>query len=187
MKPLADEMAVYAAYHNDATNRAVHYVFVPLIVWSTMGLLALPGTYLVAGVPVTLAMVAAFAALAFYLRLDFPYGVALVALFTMGLVSSNNIVHSAGALALPFFATTFVLSWAAQVVSHIFFEGRKPALLDDAKQVLVAPMFVVAEWSFSLGFRRQLQEEVHRKMLAHMPVIPEEELPGRPLQPAKRD
>jgi uncharacterized membrane protein YGL010W len=63
----------------------------------------------------------------------------------------------------------FALSWAAQLVGHRFFEGRKPALVDDVWQVFVAPVFVVAEWAFALGLRRKLHEEVESGLRAHLP------------------
>jgi uncharacterized membrane protein YGL010W len=182
MKPLADQMASYGAYHNDETNKAIHSLFVPLIVWSTMGLLALPGAVDVGGLRVTLAHVATVAALAYYLRVDYAYGVALAVLFTVLLTTSLQVMQSAGSLALPFFGAVFVLSWAAQIVGHIFFEGRRPAFVDNVLQVFTAPMFVMAEWGFTLGLRKALQDEVHRKTAALLRT-PDEELPGRPLYP----
>ena len=36
MKTLEDQMSVYAAYHQDARNKATHFVGVPVIVFSLM-------------------------------------------------------------------------------------------------------------------------------------------------------
>src|SRR3954467_7463764 len=36
MKPLAEQMAIYAAYHQDARNKATHFVGVPLIMLSLL-------------------------------------------------------------------------------------------------------------------------------------------------------
>ncbi|HUR62322.1 MAG TPA: Mpo1-like protein [Candidatus Thermoplasmatota archaeon] len=169
MKSLQDQMATYAAYHQAGSNKAIHFLFVPLIVWSGMGLLSVPGAIVVGGLAVTLAHVAALALLAYYLRLDFPLGLAMVALFTFLLVTALQVRDAAGAMALPFFAGVFVLSWAAQLVGHRFFEGRKPALADNLWQVFVAPIFVVAEWAFALGLRRKLHDQVEAGVPAHMP------------------
>lgn len=181
MKPLADQMAVYASYHNDATNRAIHYIFVPAIVWSLMGLLITVGSVPVGDLRLTLAHVGCALVLAYYLKLDYAYGVAMVGLFTLLMVGALNVAGQAGSLAPWFFGAIFVLGWAAQLVGHAFFEGRRPAFVDNLFQVIVAPLFVVAEWGFTLGLRKHLQEEVARKALAHFPRIPDEELPGRPL------
>jgi uncharacterized membrane protein YGL010W len=169
MKSLQEQMAVYAAYHRDGSNKAIHFLFVPLIVWSAMGLLALPGGVAVGGLSVTIAHVLSVALLAYYLRLDFPLGVAMVALFTVLLTTALQLRDGLGGRALPFFAAVFALSWAAQIVGHRFFEGRKPALVDDLWQVFVAPVFVVAEWAFALGLRRKLRDEVEAGLRAHLP------------------
>jgi uncharacterized membrane protein YGL010W len=169
VKNLQEQMAVYAAYHRDGANKAIHFLFVPLIVWSAMGLLALLGAVQVGGVAVTVAHVLSLALLAYYLRLDFPLGLAMAALFTVLLTTALELDARLGSAALPLFAAVFALSWAAQLVGHRFFEGRKPALVDDVWQVFVAPVFVVAEWAFALGLRRKLHDEVERGLRAHLP------------------
>jgi len=169
MKSLPEQMAVYAAYHRNEANKGIHFVFVPLIVWSAMGLLGLIPGVLVAGIDITVALVATLALLAYYLRLDLPLGIAMVVLFTVLLVTALELDTRLGGLALPVFAAVFALSWIAQIVGHHYFEGRKPALVDNLWQVFVAPIFVVAEWAFALGLRRGLREEVEQGLNAHLP------------------
>ena len=169
MKTLVEQMSVYAAYHRDGTNKAIHFVFVPLIVWSAMGLLMeLPGLPL-GGVTLTAAHAVALVLLAYYLRLDFSLGVAMVAFFTVLLVTAWNVHGALGGLAWVLFAAVFAGSWVAQVVGHSAFEHRKPALVDNLFQVFVAPIFVMAEWGFALGLRRELAEQVDRGLVAHLP------------------
>ena len=64
MKTLVEQMSVYAAYHRDATNKAIHFVFVPLIIWSAMGLLVQAGALRVGSLDVTLAHAVALVLLA---------------------------------------------------------------------------------------------------------------------------
>jgi uncharacterized membrane protein YGL010W len=169
MKTLVEQMSVYAAYHKDATNRAIHFLFVPLIIWSAMGLLVQLGSWPLGALEVTAAHVIAVALLAYYLYLDFPLGVAMVFLFTVMLVTVLQVQEAMGAQAWMLFTAVFVGSWIAQLVGHAAFEHRKPALADNVLQVFVAPIFVMAEWAFSLGLRRQLHDEVQRGMVAHLP------------------
>ena len=172
-----DQMASYASYHNDATNRAIHYLFVPLIVWSAMGLLIQLGTWQVGGLAVTVAHFVVAGLLIYYLRLDLAFGIAMALLFTFLLVTalqlsdaaSGSIAGLPGPGAVWFFLGVFVMSWAAQLVGHKYFEGRKPALADNLFQIFVAPIFVVAEWAFAIGLRKVLRDEVARKMQAHLP------------------
>ena len=169
MKDLVAQMSEYAAYHRDETNKAIHYVFVPLIVWSAMGLLLQAGGLRVGTLEVTLAHAIAVVLLAYYLRLDFALGVAMVVLFTVMLVTALQVDATLGARAWILFLAVFAGSWVAQLVGHSAFEHRKPALADNLFQVFVAPIFVVAEWAFSIGLRRALHAQVQEGLKAHLP------------------
>jgi len=169
MKSLVDQMSVYAAYHDDATNKAIHFVFVPLIVWSGMGLLMLPGAWHVGTIAVTLALAVATAMLVYYLLLDLPLGVGMVVLFTFLYVTAWQVRVALGGAAWMLFAAVFAGSWVAQVIGHSAFEHRKPALVDNLFQVFVAPIFVLAEWAFALGLRKPLHDAVRRGMVQHLP------------------
>src|SRR5688500_10531726 len=100
-------MSVYAAYHRDATNKAIHFVFVPLIVWSAMGLLIQAGSLTLGNLEVTLAHAAAAILLAYYLSLDFPLGVAMVFLFTVMLVTVLQAQEAMGGQAWMLFLAVF--------------------------------------------------------------------------------
>ena len=49
----------------------------------------------------------------------------------------------------------FGTAWVLQFIGHGVFEGRAPALFDSlAQALLTAPMFVLLEVAFFLGYRR---------------------------------
>ena len=79
MKTLEDQMSFYAAYHQDARNKATHFVGVPMIIVS----LLIPLAWLrveLAGFPVTGAMLFVAVVLAYYFFLDVPLALATSAL-----------------------------------------------------------------------------------------------------------
>ena len=169
MKTLAQQMSVYAAYHRDGTNKAIHFLFVPLIVWSGMGLLMLPPGFGVGTLTITAALVVATLMLVYYLMLDLPFGVAMVVFFTFLYTTAWQARTALDGQAWMLFTAVFVGSWIAQFIGHAAFEHRKPALLDNLLQVFVAPIFVMAEWAFSIGLRKPLHDEVQRGMVQHLP------------------
>lgn len=172
MKTLVEQMSMYAAYHREPTNKAIHFVFVPLIVWSAMGLIRQVGEWPLGPFEISLTLLIAVALLAYYLRLDFPLGVAMVFLFTFFLVTVEQAQGAFGSRAWMLFLAVFVGSWIAQLVGHAAFEHRKPALADNLWQVFVAPIFVMAELAFAIGLRKQLQHQVDAGMVAHLPKTP---------------
>jgi uncharacterized membrane protein YGL010W len=163
VKSLEDQMSFYAAYHQDGRNKATHFVGVPAIMLS----LFIPLAWLrveVGGVTLTAAMLFAAAVLAYYFLLDVPLALAMLAV-TGALVYLGQVLAAQGAAAgWAWFAALFVGGWILQLAGHVF-EGRKPALTDNLFQIFVAPIFLCAELFFALGYRPQLQAEVHERAL----------------------
>jgi len=53
----------------------------------------------------------------------------------------------------------FVVGWVFQFVGH-YYEGRKPAFIDDVTGLIVGPLFVVVELGFLLGWREDLRRAI---------------------------
>ena len=149
----------YARYHRDPRNIATHYLGIPLIVFAVAVLMARLQTT-VAGIQLSGDVVVWALATLWYLRLG---------LWSVTLTTSAAIALLV-ALAHPFgnVATThwlavglgsFVVGWTLQFIGH-FWEGRKPAFVDDIRGLLVGPMFVVAEIWCSLGGGQALREHI---------------------------
>ncbi|HEY5900725.1 MAG TPA: Mpo1-like protein [Burkholderiales bacterium] len=161
MKPLEEQMAVYAAYHQDARNKATHFVGVPIIVLSLFIPLAWPRIE-VAGFAITAAMAFAAVVLVYYLILDVPLGVAMTLLIAALLWLADRIAALGTLQAWSWFGALFVGGWILQLVGHVF-EGRRPALADNLFQIFIAPVFLCAELFFRLGYKPDLQSKVRER------------------------
>lgn len=162
MKNLVDQLAQYAAYHRDPRNIATHFVGIPLIVQAVAVLLAQP-QWVVAGLTVSpIWLVAALAAL-FYLRLSLGLG-AVMAVWMAGAVWIAHAVAAQGASAVWTWGVgLFVLGWVIQFVGH-WYEGRKPAFVDDLVGLLVGPLFVLCEALMAAGMLRDVQAQVEARV-----------------------
>ncbi|KWI44689.1 hypothetical protein WT72_33270 [Burkholderia pseudomultivorans] len=160
MKTLEDHLSQYAAYHRDARNIATHLVGIPLIVFAVEVLLSRPAFGMLAGVALSPALLLAVVFAAFYLRLDLRFGVVMSALFALGLWGAQSLALLPTAQWVGVGA--FVVGWIVQFVGH-WFEGRKPAFVDDLVGLMVGPLFVVAEVAFFAGLRGDLRREVERR------------------------
>jgi uncharacterized membrane protein YGL010W len=56
----------------------------------------------------------------------------------------------------------FFIGWVLQFIGH-YFEGRKPAFVDDLVGLLVGPMFVVGEVLMSAGLLQQMRMDIERQ------------------------
>ena len=158
MKTLEDQMSFYAAYHQDARNKATHFVGVPLIVFSLM----IPLGWLridAGGFTLTAALAVTSVLLLYYLALDIALGLAMAVVFGVMLWGADPLSQAALGVSLAWFAILFVGGWALQLWGHVY-EGRKPALVDNLFQIFVAPIFLCAEVFFALGYKPALHAAV---------------------------
>jgi len=164
VKTLAQQMAVYSAYHRDPRNRLTHFVGVPAIIFAVL----IPMGWLrfsVAEFEISLAMVFVVVVLVYYFLLDAVLAVALTVVIALVLWSTEAIATKLTiAQGAVIFVAVFIGGWMFQLIGHLF-EGRRPALVDNFWQIFVAPVFLMAELFFAAGYK----QEVKRKL---------EELPG---------
>lgn len=157
MKTIEEQMATYAAYHQDARNKATHFIGVPVIVLS----LFIPLAWLRLG-DVSAGMVLAAVLVAYYLMLDVPLGLAMLVVFGVLAWIAEHIARMGAVAGWSWFAVLFVGGWILQLVGHVY-EGRKPALADNLFQIFVAPIFLAAEVFFALGYKPALQAAVQER------------------------
>ena len=154
MKSLVDHLSQYAAYHRDPHNIATHFVGIPLIVIAVATLLSRPQW---AGVsPAMLVMVASAI---FYLRLELRLGLLMTLLLALTVWLGHALAGLGTAAWLGWGIGLFVVGWVFQFVGH-YYEGRKPAFIDDVTGLIVGPLFVVVELGFLLGWREDLRREM---------------------------
>jgi uncharacterized membrane protein YGL010W len=164
MKTLVDQLAQYAGYHRDPRNILTHYVGVPMIMFAVVVLLsrAQLADLAVAGIPCSLALLAALAATAYYCLLDGRYGAAMGLVQLAMLVLAEPIAAQAAGAWLAWGLGLFALGWVIQFIGHCY-EGRKPAFFDDVLGLVIGPLFVLAELGFALGLRREVQAQIEER------------------------
>jgi len=162
MKTLTDQLALYGAYHRDPRNIATHIIGVPMIMLAVVILLSRPMTEMGPTVA-SPALLAALAAIFFYSRLDFVFGIVMAVLIAVMLAVGQWLAVQTTAVWLVSGVGLFVVGWIIQFIGH-WFEGRKPAFVDDLVGLLVGPLFVVAEIGFVLGMRREVQADVEKRI-----------------------
>ncbi len=163
MSAATELLVSYAADHRDRRNIATHCVGVPMLVFAVGALLARPAVE-VAGWPVTPAALAWAASTLWYMtRGALALGLAasmmnlMLVLLAMPLGQQDMLPWLAWSLG------TFVVGWVVQFVGH-YYEGRKPAFIDQTRGLLVGPLFVAAEALFAAGWGKALLAEIERRV-----------------------
>jgi uncharacterized membrane protein YGL010W len=120
----------YGESHRNPTNKAIHWICVPLITWSVLAALW-------AASPIAACAGIAFS-IVFYALLSLPIAIGMLA------VSALMVVPLAllGAHVLLAAAVVFVAAWIGQFVGHVI-EGRKPSFFEDVKFLLIGPAWLL--------------------------------------------
>jgi len=161
MQTTSDLLTRYAEYHRDERNIITHFIGVPMIVFA-VGLLLTHPVFWIAGVPLTPAWIAFGLATLWYLtRGDVMLGLAVSGAVGVLMLLAHG-VGAGSANWLAWGVASFVVGWIIQFIGH-WYEGRKPAFVDDIAGLLVGPMFVTAEAMFALGWNKPLLAEIERR------------------------
>lgn len=134
-------LAHYGESHRNPTNELIHYVAIPLIILSLLGLLYAIHPWVAYGF-IGLSMV-------YYVHLASP--VFMAAMAAMSAVAMA-LVFAMGSQVLPVSVAIFVAAWIAQFVGHKI-EGKKPSFFEDLQYLLVGPLFVLSKLFQRLGIR----------------------------------
>lgn len=126
----------YDAYHMNPRNKVCHFIGIPLIAGSLIGLLLRWDFFTVGPVGVSAGHAALSGAMLFYLVIApataLPMLAALAFLGTLGRT-----------LPASWAAGVFVLGWIFQFAGHLGYERKSPAFLKNAGHLLVGPLWVL--------------------------------------------
>ncbi|NLP56953.1 DUF962 domain-containing protein [Lutibacter sp. B1] len=151
MKTLQQWFDEYSISHQNKTNQAIHYVCVPAIFFSIVGMLmSIPSqtvsnlTNLNNPIIENWAGVILILVLLFYLRLSFSTFIK-VFIFSILCLIGNYYISTI----LPLFYTSlviFIVAWIGQFYGHKI-EGKKPSFLKDLQFLLIGPAWVFEKLS----------------------------------------
>ncbi|MGE8541234.1 DUF962 domain-containing protein [Acinetobacter sp. ANC 3813] len=129
MKTVNEWFDEYSESHQNKTNKLIHWVCVPTIYFSILGILA-HFSVLLTALLVIMAMI-------FYARLDIVLAIAMAALTL--LMSWLIFILPAG---FGLYIALFVIAWIGQFYGHKI-EGKKPSFFKDLQFLLIGPIWCV--------------------------------------------
>jgi len=124
-------LAKYSESHLNPTNEVIHFICVPVIVFTLLGLVW--AIHPLAAVAVTVA------ALVYYFTLSKPFALGMLVMAAVMLAILAALPPQA---VLPLSLAIFVLAWIGQFIGHKI-EGKKPSFFDDLRFLLIGPLFVL--------------------------------------------
>lgn len=147
MRSIHQWLSTYAEDHQNPHNKRIHWVCVPLILWSILALLwVLPfpsSAQHLLGQRCNWALLAFVIGSLYYLALSWRLALGLIGANALLLLScallDQALSFSLGWLALG----VFVLAWIGQFIGH-HLEGRRPSFFTDLQFLLIGPAWLMA-------------------------------------------
>ena len=145
MKPLNQLLATYGESHMNTTNKLIHWVCVPAIMFSLLMLLFCIPFFTERTWYANWAMVFLLFAWVYYARLSTIMLVGFVVigiLMLLGIFALYGVAdYDAGTLAI-YALIIFAIAWVGQFVGHKI-EGKKPSFLQDVQFLLIGPAWLM--------------------------------------------
>ena len=140
-------LSEYGESHQNITNKTIHWICVPLIFFSVVGMIAsIPAGFvqliLGEGNPyANWATILMILAIAYYVTLSIPLTVGMALFATFCLFIARLINESS----TPLWAVSlliFVVAWIGQFYGHKV-EGKKPSFLKDLQFLMIGPAWLM--------------------------------------------
>ncbi|MDG2435556.1 MAG: DUF962 domain-containing protein [Polaribacter sp.] len=137
----------YALSHQNKTNQTIHYICVPLIFFSIIGLLmSIPNVILENILNLSNPLLENWAVVVgiiisiFYIRLGFWYAMEMLFVILVCIVGNFWLSNQVNLLYTSIII--FVVAWIGQFYGHKI-EGAKPSFLKDLEFLLIGPLWVI--------------------------------------------
>ena len=147
MRRIDQLLAEYGESHQNATNKAIHWICVPLIFFSVVALIfsipsgAVQSVLGEGNIYANWATVTMIVLMVYYVTLSIPLSIGMLAFGTLCLVVSKAIMQLQVAPLWMIAIFIFIVAWIGQFYGHKV-EGKKPSFLKDLQFLLIGPAFL---------------------------------------------
>jgi uncharacterized membrane protein YGL010W len=141
MRTAQEWLDAYGESHQNPINKKIHWVCIPWIMISVLGLLAtIPSPFANPWLSWATAVMAL--AIGYYALISIPLALGMAVTSAIMLV----VVHALAMLPVPLWVSSlviFVVAWIFQFIGHKI-EGKKPSFFEDLQFLLIGPMWLLA-------------------------------------------
>ncbi|MGB6307203.1 MAG: Mpo1-like protein [Steroidobacteraceae bacterium] len=155
MRTAAQWIEDYGDSHRNQTNKALHWICVPVIVWCVLGLLwalPFPGGARTAFAAANWGGIAVLAALLYYSLLSVRLALGALPLLLAMLWSIQLLERWSAAPLWVICVALFVAAWIGQFIGHAI-EGKRPSFLKDVQFLMIGPLWLLADVYRRMGIR----------------------------------
>ena len=146
----------YSESHQNSLNKKIHWVCVPSIMLSILGLWwSIPSSYfpfIIEGFQINWAILITLTILFYYIRLSFIMGIGMLFIGSILLYLIYLIELKINLALWKISLIIFVIAWIGQFIGHKI-EGKKPSFLQDIQFLLIGPAWLLSFIYNKLGIK----------------------------------
>ena len=149
MNSVQDWLEAYGESHQNPVNKKIHWICVPLIMLSLLGLLWAVKLSFVNNsqyLNCTTLLIALVSIYYFRLSVLMGFGMLLISLIMVSVI-----IYMDKFGIMPY-VLIFILSWIGQFIGHKI-EGKKPSFFQDIQFLLIGPLWLLSQLYNSLGIK----------------------------------
>ncbi len=144
MRTIHDWLNEYGESHKNETNKLIHWICVPSIVFSILGLLyAIKLPIFISNYQLNVGVVISVLVLIYYFSLSASLAVGMFLYLAVCMLIAY-FIERIGMVPLWLFSViVFVLAWIGQFYGHKI-EGKKPSFLKDIQFLMIGPAWLMS-------------------------------------------
>ena len=148
MKNIQQWLDAYGVSHQNKTNKMIHWICVPLIMFSLLGILSLVKITVpifASHYCINIAHLLILISIIFYSRLSIPItiGMILYSVLNLYIIYQFELFYSSQSILLSIYIAIFVGAWIGQFIGHKI-EGQKPSFFEDLQFLLIGPAWLLS-------------------------------------------
>ena len=155
MRTASQWLNEYGDSHRNPTNKSLHWVCVPVILWCVLGLLWItpfPSSIRAVYPAVNWATLVVLAGVIYYAFLSLPLALGVLPVLLL-MLWSIDIVNRNGLAPLWLVCLVlFVVAWIGQFIGHAV-EGKRPSFFKDVQFLMIGPLWLLADVYRRMGIR----------------------------------
>ena len=144
MRTITEWLNEYGESHKNETNKLIHWICVPAILFSILGMLyAVKLPLFIGAYQLNIGIVVSVAVLLYYFSLSVSLSVGMF-LYLLVCMLLANLIESSRIMPLWLFSIIiFALAWVGQFYGHKI-EGKKPSFLKDIQFLMIGPAWLMS-------------------------------------------
>ena len=138
----------YGASHQNKTNKMIHWICVPLIMFSLLGILSLVKftiPFFSSYYCINIAHILILFSITFYFRLSIPItiGMIIYSILNLYIINQFELLYTSKSTLLIIYISIFIGAWIGQFIGHKI-EGQKPSFFEDLQFLLIGPAWLLS-------------------------------------------